>query len=99
MKKIMRMSRVQFDPQILEEVVAFWVEIKGKIVPRQGLLPGYIDGYVGFDRQNATMVWVTFWDTMEHGKALGAILELVASNSLFRKKGLKFESITTHEAF
>lgn len=99
MKKVMRMSRARFDPQMLEEVVTFLVEIEAKIEPKQAQLPGYIDGYVGVDRQNATMVWVTFWDTVEHGNALGALPEMVASNALFREKGLKFEPITNHEAF
>jgi hypothetical protein len=97
MKKYLRISRARFDPKKADEVSALLVEVQRLIWPKQEKLPGYIEGHVGLDRENGAMIWATFWDSAEHGEALGSVPEMIASGEKFRAHGLVFEPITTHE--
>jgi hypothetical protein len=97
MKKIIRISRAHFDPQKVNEVIPLLLESRDVIWPKQEQLPGYVDGDLGIDRQNGSMLWITFWDTLEHAKALGSLPEMVESNARFKAGGLKFDPIITHE--
>lgn len=97
MKKIIRISRAHFDPRRVDEVIALLLESRAVIWPKQEQLPGYVDGHLGVDRQNGSMLWITFWDTVEHAKALGSLPEMVESNARFTAGGLKFDPIITHD--
>jgi len=97
MKKVIRLSRAHFDPHRMEEVTTLLLEARAAIWPEQEKLPGYVDGYVGVDRQNGSMIWVTFWDSVEHANALGSLPAMRASNASFTSGGLKFDPIATHE--
>lgn len=99
MKKVLRISRARFNPSRSDEVASLLREARQVIWPKQITLAGYIDGYIGLDRKNGAMVWATFWDSIEHGDALGTVPEMIASNEKFRAAGLTFEPITTHELF
>ena len=97
MKNVVRISRAQFDPQTTDQVIALLQEMRASIWPKQQQLAGYVDGYVAIDRQNGAMLWVTFWDSVAHGNALGLLPEMKASNARFTAGGLKFDPITTYE--
>jgi hypothetical protein len=97
MKRILRISRARFDVEKADEVAALLKKAQGAIWPKQVRLAGYVEGYVGLDRRNGAMVWATFWDSVEHGEALGRLPEMIASGEEFRAAGLKFEPITSHE--
>ena len=99
MKKVLRISRARFNPSRSDEVEALLKKAQQAIWPKQVNLPGYVEGFIGVDRKNGAMVWATFWDSVEHGDALGALPEMRASNEGFRAAGLAFEPITTHELF
>lgn len=97
MKKVIRISRASFDPQRADEVITLLQEMRAMIWPKQEQLAGYIDGYMGVDRQNSTMIWVTVWESLEHANALGALPEMRTSNASLQAQGVKFEPIATHE--
>jgi len=97
MKKIIRISRAHFDPHMAGEATNLLLEMRALIWPKQEQLPGYIDGYLGVDRENGTMVWVTLWDSVEHGNALGALPEMKSTNARLQERGVKFEPVATHE--
>jgi len=97
MKKVVRISRAHFDPQRADEVVALLQESRAVIWPKQEQLPGYIDGVLGIDRQNGSMLWITFWDTVEHANGLGSLPEMMESNARFKAGGLKFDPIISHD--
>ncbi len=78
-------------------VAALLEEARRSIWPRQVALPGYLGGAVGLDRRNGAMVWATYWDSAEHGDALGELPEMIASGRTFQAAKLVFEPITTHE--
>jgi len=96
-KGIIRISRAHFDPAAADDVVKLLLEERAIIWPEQEKLPGYLDGSLGIDRQNGSMIWVTFWDSVEHANALGSLPQMAASNGRFRARGLKFDPISTHE--
>ena len=97
MKKIIRISRAHFDPATADEVEKVLLEERARIWPEQEKLPGFIDGYLGVDRRNGSMIWVTFWDSVDHANALGTLPQMASSNARFRARGLTFDPISTHE--
>ena len=97
MKRVIRISHAHFDPHRTDEVTALLLEARAAIWPEQEKLPGYVDGYLGVDGPNGSMIWVTFWDSVEHANALGALPAMKASNARFTSGGLRFDPISTHE--
>jgi len=94
-KKVVRTSKATFDPHRADEVVALLLETRVSLWPEQERLPGYVDGYLGVDRQNGTMIWVTFWDSVEHAQALGPLM--VPRQPSFKARGVTFEPVTHHD--
>jgi hypothetical protein len=41
------------------------------------------------------MVWVTFWDSVEHAQALGPLM--VPHQPSFKARGVTFEPVTHHD--
>ncbi len=97
MKRYLRISRARFRPDRADAVATLLREARASIWPKQVALPGYLGGHIGLDRRAGAMVWATCWDSVEHGDALGALPEMVASGEKFRAAKVDFDPVTTHE--
>lgn len=75
---VVRVSRVTFDPDLFDEVVAADMKISEYLIPAIRSLPGLVHYFAG-ESPDGSFVHISIWDSEEHAEQMGRLKEMIVT--------------------
>jgi hypothetical protein len=91
-----RVTRGRFAAEQYDEMAKRLQEAEAVLSPAIRALPGLIDYYAGIDRESASMIRISVWDTAEHAAQIASLPEIVSLKVVFEAAGVDWEPSSTY---
>jgi hypothetical protein len=95
---VVRISKGQFDPAMTVEAERLLVQSEAALRDALARLPGLLHYYVGIDRDRGYLTNVSVWDSLDHARQMDTLQPMLAQRPILEAAGIRFETITNHEA-
>jgi quinol monooxygenase YgiN len=94
---VVRISRGNFDAARFDEVAAALDAAGAELIPAIRALAGVHSYHAGIERDSASMVNVSVWESLEQAQQMSSLAPMLALREVFERHGVRFEPIVNYE--